>query len=144
MPFSAAIHPYDVRCTTSQIMGSDFVCGLCAGGQAGVPLDELLRFTAEEVTELLKEMKVGVIARRRITEEHALEVERLPAGEAGARAREQLVRCQIHLPIGTVAHCCVVSPCRMHCAFCTPLLRSLLSRPSLMSLCSPHYPPLSN
>ena len=42
-----------------------------------MPLDELLRFTAEEVTELLKEMKVGVIARRRITEEHALELERL-------------------------------------------------------------------
>ena len=49
-----------------------------------MPLDELLRFTAEEVTELLKEKKVGVVARRRIAEEHALEVERLPAGEAGA------------------------------------------------------------
>jgi hypothetical protein len=57
-----------------------------------VPLDELLQFTPEEVTELLKEKNVGVVARRRITEEHALEVERLPAGEAGARAREQLVR----------------------------------------------------
>ena len=57
-----------------------------------MPLDELLRFTAEEVTELLKEMKVGVVARRKITEEHALAVERLPASEAGARAREQLVR----------------------------------------------------
>ena len=61
-------------------------------GQAGVPLDELLRFTAEEVTELLKEMKVGVVARRKITEEHALEAGRYTAGEAGARAREQLVR----------------------------------------------------
>jgi hypothetical protein len=97
-----------------------------------VPLDELLQLTAEELSELLKETKVGVIGRKHIVQEHALEVERLPAGEAGARAREQLVRCQIHLPIGTVAHCCVVSPCRMHCAFCTPLSRSLLSRPSLM------------
>ena len=68
-----------------------------AGGQAEVPLDELLRFTAEEVTELLKEKKVGVVARRKIAEEHALEAGRYTAGEAGARAREQLVRCQIHL-----------------------------------------------
>ena len=66
-------------------------------------MDELLQLTAEEVTELLKETKVGVIGRKHIVKEHALEVERLPAGEAGARAREQLVRCQIHLPIGTVA-----------------------------------------
>ena len=109
-----------------------------------MPLDELLQLTAEEVTELLKETKVGVIGRKHIVKEQALEVERLPAGEAGARAREQLVRCRIHLPIGTVAHCCVVLPCRMRCAFFTPFLRSLLSRPSLMSLCSPHYPPLSN
>ena len=86
-----------------------------------MPLDELLRFTAEEVTELLKEKNVGVVARRRITEEHALEVERLPAGEAGARAREQLVRCQIHLPIGQLLIAALPRP-----AACT-VLSALLS-----------------
>jgi hypothetical protein len=81
-------------------VGSDFVCGLCVVGQAGVPLDELLQLTAEELSELLTETKVGVIGRKHIVQEHALEVERLPAGEAGARAREQLVRYRIHLPVG--------------------------------------------
>jgi hypothetical protein len=90
-------------------------------GQAGVPLDELLRFTPEEMTELLKEKNVGVVARHRITEEHALEVERLPAGEAGARAREQLVRCQIHLPIGQLPIAALPRP-----AACT-VLSALLS-----------------
>eukprot|EP01046_Picozoa_sp_COSAG06_P002099 COSAG06_NODE_71_length_25945_cov_9.124468_30_plen_335_part_00 len=53
---------------------------------------ELLDLSPEELQELMKEMKVGVIGRKHIVQEHALEVERLPAGEAGARAREQLVR----------------------------------------------------
>ena len=57
-----------------------------------MPLDELLQLTAEELSELLKETKVGVIGRKHIVQEHALEVERLPAGEAGTRARAQLVR----------------------------------------------------
>ena len=105
----------------TKLWGLISFAGWRVGGQAGVALDELLRFTAEEVTELLKEMKVGVVARRKITEEHALEAGRYTAGEAGARAREQLVRCQTHLPIGQLLIAVLPRP-----AACT-VLSALLS-----------------